>query len=71
MNIFARFAGWWAALSMLLASLGTCPCCGGPPCARGVVLVGLIGALVPTFARLKTRPQEEEENAYVEPETSA
>ena len=54
MNWFARFAGWWATLSMLLATMGTCPCCGGPPCARGVALMGLLGALIPTFLRPKT-----------------
>ena len=68
MNIFARFALWWGTLSMMLATLGTCPCCGGPPCARGVAMLGLLGALVPTFARFK-RPQPAEENANAELET--
>ncbi len=59
MNIFTRFASWWAGISTLVAAMGTCPCCGGPPCVRGVAALGFLGALFSLVFKPTSRPADD------------
>jgi len=44
-----RFLAWWFSFSALLGPLSTCPICGQPGCAGGIVGAGILGGVAAAF----------------------
>jgi len=45
LNVLVHVAGWWAALTALLAGTAVCPICGQSGCPGGAGMAGLLGAV--------------------------